>query len=177
MLTAADIGDGVIRYSEARKTTHSAFREAITDKSRPQAGDVLLTKDGTLGRVALADGTECCINQSVALLRPSKANADGSLAMILRVRAYREALVFNSGGTTIKHLYISRVVKQRIAWPEPGIRARLMKLATEIETESAQLASNLARRIQLLEEKKRALITAAVMAQLDVTTASGRSVA
>src|SRR5690606_31428610 len=70
MLTANDIGWGTVLYEQARSTSEIAFREMLTDKSRPKAGDLLLTKDGTLGRVAVHDGRPACINQSVALIRP-----------------------------------------------------------------------------------------------------------
>jgi type I restriction enzyme S subunit len=52
LLTANDIADGSIRYSTARRTTQDAFDKLLTDKSRTVCGDVLVTKDGTLGRVA-----------------------------------------------------------------------------------------------------------------------------
>lgn len=71
-LTAKDVIDGRINYATARKTTLEAFQNSLTDKSRPLIGDVLLTKDGSIGRVAVVDRTGVCINQSVALLRPNK---------------------------------------------------------------------------------------------------------
>ena len=124
LLTANDIGNGSVLYETARRTTESAFRSLLTDKSRPIRGDVLVTKDGSLGRVAEADGTRSCINQSVALLRPKSEYLDGSLVEALQVRAYNDALVFNAGGTTIKHLYITRMTKQKVALPKTPRLAR-----------------------------------------------------
>ena len=113
MLTANDIGDGVARVGTARRTTQDAFDRLLTEKSRPKPGDVLLTKDGTLGRVALFEGGDACVNQSVAVLTPDRNRVlPRLLAELLAVPAYRDALIFEAGGTTIKHLYISRIVKQ-----------------------------------------------------------------
>jgi type I restriction enzyme S subunit len=58
LLTANDIGDGEILYSTARRTTMEAHAKELTDKSRPKSGDILVTKDGTLGRVAVANDTQ-----------------------------------------------------------------------------------------------------------------------
>ena len=119
MLTANDIGDGAIRFEDARRTTQDAFDHLLTKKSRPIRGDVLVTKDGTLGRVAVADGRPACINQSVALLR---VDADRVLpeflAAILRGPLYRERMTYEAGGSTIKHIYIVHV-------PMPNARLTL----------------------------------------------------
>jgi type I restriction enzyme S subunit len=71
MVTAKNIVGGEIDYNSARHTSPDAFHNLLTDKSRPKIGDVLLTKDGTLGRLAVVDRDQICINQSVALLRPN----------------------------------------------------------------------------------------------------------
>ena len=60
-----------INYNSSRKTSLGAFKEKLTEKSRPQTNDILLSKDGTLGRVAVVDNHTICINQSVALSRPN----------------------------------------------------------------------------------------------------------
>ena len=69
MITAADINDGGLQLETARKTSESAYRTLLTAKSKPQPNDILLTKDGTLGRLAVAGNETICINQSVAVLR------------------------------------------------------------------------------------------------------------
>jgi type I restriction enzyme S subunit len=176
MLTAADIGDGQILFGGARRTSDDAYRTLVTAKSRPEINDVLLTKDGTLGRVAEADGTPCCINQSVALLRPRAEFADGVIAELLRVPAYRDALVFNAGGTAIKHLYISRVATQKVAMPPSGCRALVVAQAKQVRTHYESVRHDLAHSIALLDEFKRSLITAAVTGEFEVSTADGSRV-
>lgn len=122
LLTANDIGDGAIQYSTARRTSEQAYLTEITDKSRPRAGDVLVTKDGSLGRIAQADGTRACINQSVALLRPSKLIDSQYLVAVLQSAPYQQLMAFQAGGTTIKHIYITRIVKMPI--PRPPLDAQ-----------------------------------------------------
>ena len=53
MVTATDIEGGQINYQTARFTSRDAFDRKLTSKSKPMPDDVLLTKDGALGRVAL----------------------------------------------------------------------------------------------------------------------------
>lgn len=166
MLTANDVGDGEVLFHSARRTTGEAFTSLLTNKSRPTKNDVLLTKDGTLGRVAMCHGEEMCVNQSVAVLTPADTVDPQLLFQLLRVPAYRDALVFNAGGTTIKHLYITRVVKQRLALPRREQHARLAAELARIHESHSRRIRRLQRSIDLLQEHREALITAAVTGQL-----------
>src|SRR5258706_2313052 len=62
MITATDINEGRIQFDTARKTTEAAFRTLLSPKSKPKKNDILLTKDGSLGRVALVGDEQICIN-------------------------------------------------------------------------------------------------------------------
>ncbi len=169
MITANDVADGSIEFDAARRTSESAFQQELTDKSRPQAGDVLLTKDGTLGRVAISRGERMCVNQSVAVLTPDRTLIEPELLVeLLRVPAYRDALIFNAGGTTIKHLYITRVVKQRLALPPRSSHGDLRRSLGETNDQFARLVSTIGLTIDKLQERRRSLITAAVTGEMEV---------
>ena len=168
MLTANDIGDREIRYDTARRTELEAFEDLLTGKSRPLSGDVLVTKDGTLGRVAVFDGQPACINQSVAFLRPNANVSSNFLANALSDGIYQNRMIYEAGGTTIKHIYISRLAKMPFAIPpkdeipeiEAFCEAKLAQ-ATSLQ-QTAQLATT------LLQERRAALISAAVTGKIDV---------
>ena len=119
MLTATDIEFGRVKYEEARHTSEVAFKVLLSPKSKPEAGDVLLTKDGTLGRVTVFDGEyETCISQSVALLRLDKKKlVPEFLSMALMGSDYQRKMIFDAGGTTIKHIYISILAKMSFILP------------------------------------------------------------
>ncbi len=132
-LTAKDIVGGRINYSTARKTTHEAFEHSLTDKSRPRVGDVLLTKDGSIGRVAVVDRPGVCINQSVALLRPNDRISSEYLKYLLLSPYYQSVMEGDSDGSTIKHIYITRVDKMRVAVPPPAEQLSIVGLVGKID--------------------------------------------
>lgn len=169
MLTANDIDYGCIRYDTARRTTYSAFRELLTNKSRPQAGDLLLTKDGTLGRLAIHDGQEACINQSVALLRPQPHIVTGEfLWSALMGGVYQERMLYEAGGTTIRHIYISRLAKMPLAVPPKPEQSTInIDLRRKLGKQDA-LIKQAETAIALLQERRSALISAAVTGKIDV---------
>lgn len=171
LLTANDVNYGRILWESARHTSQHAFDHDLTDKSRPIKGDVLLTKDGTLGRVAIHDGRPACINQSVALLRPRKNRLTSEfLANILFSRRYQDRMVFEAGGTTIKHIYITRL--QKMPFPVPTLdEQRAINAQVDATRRRVRLLGDkINTSVDRLKEYRSALITAAVTGQIDVTT-------
>jgi type I restriction enzyme S subunit len=171
MLTANDVGMGAIDYENCRRTSVDAFKTVLSDKSRPEAGDILLTKDGTLGRVALFEGggEAACINQSVASIRllPDKM-VPGFAAVALQSSCYQEKMLFDAGGTTIKHIYVSRLSKMPIAFPgQDEQRVILQMIGAKID-EWLILIEQSRKFLALLQERRSALISAAVTGQIDV---------
>jgi type I restriction enzyme S subunit len=93
------------------------MQHLLTAKSRPKKDDLLLTKDGTLGRLALVDDRTVCINQSVALVRPNSKVVPKFLKVLLEAPNYQERMLQDAGGSTIKHIYITIVNRMPVAVP------------------------------------------------------------
>jgi type I restriction enzyme S subunit len=164
MVTAANVSDGVVQYDECRRTTEEAFKNRLTNKSRPEIGDILITKDGTLGRMAIVDRVPLCINQSVAVLRPKKTVDNRYLKLLLESPLYQKRILDDAGGSTIKHIYISKIDKMVIGVPKKmseqiAIRERLeshLKQLYQTEILSRKLRSVRTALMQdLLTGKKR----------------------
>ncbi|WP_397379476.1 restriction endonuclease subunit S [Prosthecobacter sp.] len=117
MITAADINNGRLQLDTARKTSETAYRTLLTAKSKPLKNDILLTKDGTLGRLALVGNETVCINQSVAVIRPNGRVEPQFLKLLLESPRYQKRMVEDAGGSTIKHIYITIVDKMPLGLP------------------------------------------------------------
>ena len=152
-VTAKDVVNGHINILTARKTTNEAF-ERLTNKSKPRKGDVLLTKDGTLGRVAVVDVENLCVNQSVAVMRCNNKIYPEFLAMILQMPEYQRKLLEDSGGGTIKHLYITKVDKMLISVPDLIIQKDLLMFAKRVDQQKQTVQQSL----EKLELMKKALL-------------------
>jgi type I restriction enzyme S subunit len=172
MLTANDIDYGRVRYESSRRTTRSAYENDLTAKSRPLRGDILVTKDGTLGRVAVHDGREACINQSVAFLRLRRSVEPDFAALALLADVYQRRMQEDAGGTTIKHIYISRLAKMPIAYPPIAEQVTVLRSLAGPLQQLDTLVDDAQRAVVLLQERRTALISAAVTGQIDVRGAS-----
>lgn len=142
MLTAANVRHGWIDYSSARHTSLAAYSTDISDKSRPPVGSVLVTKDGTLGRVARVDRDDVCINQSVAVLIPSAKQIDGSfLSYLLQCPTGQDRMLADSGGSSVKHIYISKLAEMQFALPPMDVQHERAVVAEESERAVREQAS------------------------------------
>lgn len=85
-----------------------------------RVGDVLLTKDGTIGKVAFVDHLPgpTTLNSGVFVLRPkSSAYDSGFLYWLLRSRAFEDFVAGLSAGSTINHLYQRDLVTLELEAP------------------------------------------------------------
>jgi type I restriction enzyme S subunit len=140
MITAKDVKGLKIQYSSARKTTKIAFDDLLTVKSRPKRNDLLLTKDGTLGRVAIVDQDNICINQSVAVLRHNEKIIPKYLLYLLASPYYQREMLDKAGGSTIKHIYITIVDKMKVAVPDLAEQKKIVEILDSLlsKLESAE---------------------------------------
>lgn len=153
MITARDISASKIQYKSARNTSIEAFNKLLTTKSKPQKNDLLLTKDGTLGRLALVEDELICINQSVAILRPNSRIAPSFFLVLLESPFYQNRMIEDAGGSTIKHIYITIVNRMLLGVPS----------SQKEQTAIANALSDVDALIQELEKliaKKQAIKTA-----------------
>jgi type I restriction enzyme S subunit len=158
MVTAKDVVGGRIDYTTARHTDVNAYRTLLSDKSRPRQGDVLLTKDGTLGRVAVVDRSDVCVNQSVAVLQPRAAGGSRFLFWLLRAPLMQQRLLQDVGGTAVKHLYIGKVGATRCLVPDASSQASIAADLDAIEAGTIALAN----RMETLRGTFRAALNAAL---------------
>lgn len=141
-ITAKDIACGKIDYSTARRTSTEMYN-SLTSKSKPHLNDVLLTKDGTLGRVAIVDRHEICVNQSVAVLRCNDKIESKFLAVLLQMPEYQRKMIADSSGGTIKHIYITKVDKMLVCVPDLYIQQEFITFIEQVDKSKFELEKHL----------------------------------
>jgi type I restriction enzyme S subunit len=110
-------------------TSLQAYKNLLTDKSRPRKNDILLTKDGTLGRLAVVGEETICINQSVAVIRTNRKADPLFIKFLLEGNSYQKRMIEDAGGSTIKHIYITIVDKMPIGLPSDVSEQRAIATA------------------------------------------------
>lgn len=108
IVTAKNVADSKIDLENTHRTPLESF-EALSDKDRPLPGDILITKDGTIGRAAVVqDAVPFCINQSVAVVMLRFCPIDRTLLLRAIEAPFTQDIVQEkSRGMAIRHLSIT----------------------------------------------------------------------
>ncbi|MEU8558295.1 restriction endonuclease subunit S [Streptomyces anthocyanicus] len=115
--------------------------------------------------------------QRVACLRPKSAEVDMRYVYwSLRSSRFRQAVEGELTGVSVPHLSGDQIGGFTFLLPPLSTQ---QDISDRLSTHSARirgLRSTMNHQVELLDERRRALITAAVTGQFDVSTASGRNV-
>ncbi len=126
IITAKNVADGKIDFSRLHYAREDQF-SALSAKSKPNVGDILITKDGTIGRCAVVEvDTRFCINQSVALVQVNRKEVVPSyLAAYIRMPSIQKLLKGMGKGNALLHLQITELAKLPIVLPPFSAQAQL----------------------------------------------------
>lgn len=132
---------------------------------RLTCGDVLLAKDGsTLGICNVLRSLPCpaTVNSSIAVITPSERLNSIYLHYLLCGNGMQQLIQQKKGGMGVPHLFQADLVKFAIPLPTPSEQA---SIATFLDRETAKIDALIAeqqRLIELLQEKRQAVISHAV---------------
>jgi type I restriction enzyme, S subunit len=129
-----------------------------------QNGDLLITKDGTIGKLAIIAGLDrpACLNSGIFLVRPKSDYTTEFMFWLLQSECFERFCDLSSMGSTIQHLYQN--VFENFSFPVPnGTEQRAIAgfLTREIGKIDALIAEQ-QRLLELLAEKRLATISHAV---------------
>ena len=119
IVTAKSVNHGRIDFEGTHKTPPQAFND-LSDKDRPEPGDILITKDGTIGRAAVVpeDAPRFCINQSVAVVYLRSCPIDRRfLLRSIEAPATQQIIDDMARGVAIPHLSITHFATIKVPLP------------------------------------------------------------
>lgn len=176
LLTARNVSSGTLRLTEMDTQVSHSDADTLEESLRLTPGDVLLSVKGTIGACAVAppDFPRAVLDRNVALLRPATGHSSDWLAFVLRSTNLQEQIRVSVVAAAQPGLPLGVIRELRVpdVLPEEQ-NARGARVAEECK-QIDNVLDGIERKESLLAERRRALITAAVTGQFDVTTASGR---
>ena len=168
LITGTDFNNGGINWETCVHVPMKRWEEA--KDIQIENGDLLITKDGTVGKVAIVDGLDspCSLNSGVLRISTINGYDRRFLFWVLQSEVFWTwYLNKTAGNSTILHLYQGDFAEFNYAIP-PLLEQRA--IATFLDDRCGQVDSILAdleRQIEILRRYKKALITEAVTKGLD----------
>lgn len=149
---------------------------AERDRTRTEVGDVLVSITADIGSVGVVDSMAAGANvsQHIALLRPNLAVCNPRwLAYSISAPWAREYLRLLGYGGTKMGLGLQDVSSLPIPLPALSQQNKIVRRIDHLLRMQEEARNKVRRQLELLTERRQALITAAVTGQIDVSTARG----
>ncbi len=168
-VTGTDFKDGTINWDS---TYHVSEQRYDMDKNiQLKQGDLLITKDGTIGKVAVVPELvqKATLNSGVFVVRPTSPDLDTHfLRWTVQSRVFDDFIAFHYAGSTINHLYQNVFETFRFPCPIRAVQHEITKFLDFETTQIDQVKIKTLTFIDLLRELRSSLITAAVTGSIDI---------
>jgi type I restriction enzyme S subunit len=154
IITAKGVNKGRIDFEGAHLTTNDAYVK-LSEKDRPQPEDILITKDGTIGRAAVVNtDRDFCINQSVAVIWLRSCPIERKFMLtVIESELTQKPILAKARGVAIQHLSITDFAKMAIPIPplaeQTRIVAEVERRLSVVEELKAVATANLVRATRL----------------------------
>lgn len=160
LITGINFSDGNINWDSCEHVSEWRFNQ---DKSiQIKNNDLLITKDGTVGKIALVSNCpkQVTLNSGVLLLRPiANDYIEKYLYYVLLSNEFWHWFdIENIGNTTIIHLYQNRFAKFKLALPPIGEQNEIIKYLDKKCERIDKIIGDKRKQIEKIEEYKKSVI-------------------
>ncbi|MCF5864303.1 restriction endonuclease subunit S [Aeromonas veronii] len=118
VVRTSNVRNGQLVMDDMKYTTQAGYNE-WTQRSVPEYGDVLFTREAPAGESCLVPtGKKVCMGQRMVMLRPNKKKVDPVyLSLILATEKCKSNISRLSIGSTVSRINIADIKKLRVATP------------------------------------------------------------
>ena len=168
-IRTADLERGRLLLSQARLVSEAVYQDRI-QRLPPRAGDIVYSREGErFGMAALVpEDTRLCLGQRMMMFRVYPHVDPAYVMWLLNSDAVYQQVLSTVGGATSPHVNIAEIIN--FAVPVPPLREQA-DIARKIEEASSgcdSLVEKSEEAISLLQERRSALVSAAVSGKIDV---------
>lgn len=169
LVTARNIRHGRIDYEISQEYVDPASAESLLARGRPEIGDLLFTMEAPLGQVALIDRTDIALVQRVVKFRGEPHVMKSHYLMYwFMSTACQARLETLATGSTALGIKASKLGMIECLAPSLKEQDEIVLYIQRETAKSDMLVSEAEQVILLLQERRSALISAAVTGKIDV---------
>lgn len=167
-ITVRDVGKDSIDFDNAPKISVEDYNTLKRNGCEPKKGDVLLSKDGTIGKCIIVNGTDFVILSSLGLLRPNNLIESEYLRYYLLSDINVKQMYSHIRGSAIKRLTISIIKELLLICPPLNEQEDIINYLNPKISRINNTINKIQDNINLLEEYKTSLIHHVVTGKIDV---------
>lgn len=168
LITGVDFKDGGIDWESCVHISEKRWAEA--PDIHIKNGDLLITKDGTVGKVAIVSGLndKASLNSGVLLVRAHENFDKRFLFWVLQSEEFWTWFSLkNAGNSTIIHLYQGDFAEFSYTFPKLNEQQKIAAFLDAQCTKIDGIVADIEKQIETLQKYKKSLITETVTKGLD----------
>jgi type I restriction enzyme, S subunit len=143
--------------------------EEFIKRTHPEQGDILISKDGTIGVVRIIDtDIQFSIFVSIALVKPALYEINKYLALALESSIVQKQIT--PKGTALKHLYLIDLRRLYIPLPSLSEQKRIVEKLNKLSTQIQRLEAIYRQKLAALKELKQSILQKAFTGELTADT-------
>jgi type I restriction enzyme S subunit len=150
LITGTDFVGGKVRWDSCYHVSEERYIEA--EYIHIKDNDVLITKDGTIGKIALVSDcpTKAVLNSGIFLLRCQDGTYDHQFMFhLLNSHIFRKFLEDNLAGSTINHLYQNIFEKFRFPIPDIEEQTQIATILSTLDKAIEQTETIIAKQLRI----------------------------
>jgi len=165
-----DIKKGIIDFNNSLLTSSASYKYLVKTGCKPFSGDILFSKDGTIGQTAIVpDDVDFVVASSLIIIRADKEKTlPAFMDLLLQSSLVKEQVESFVKGAALRRLSIQNLEKVFGIFPTLSEQQIISDYIYAQLNRLDVLESKAVVQIQLLEERRTALISAAVTGKIDV---------
>ncbi len=157
-----------VDLSNANRTSISEYQSMIEGGRKPQVGDIIYSRNATVGEAAIVNDDEpFCMGQDVSLIRGASSQPL-FLLHLLRSRVVAGQLEALMVGSTFKRINVGQIKKFIVPVPPKSEQDDIAQYSQNVYDTVHSLIERVQIAIERLNEYRTALISAAVTGKIDV---------
>jgi type I restriction enzyme S subunit len=168
--SAEAVSNGTLDFSKVRGYISREEHERYAQKYVPRRGDIYMVKSGaTTGVTAIVDtDLEFNIWSPLAAIRCGEGILPAFLLNFMRSRNFLDAVTLNWSFGTQQNIGMSVIENLAVPVPPPAEQEQIKNSLHRVDIETSALVGECERAVDLLKERRSALISAAVTGKIDV---------
>ena len=151
-----------VDLTEAKQTTQQFYNLLIDSGRKPEAGDLIISRNATVGEVAQVAKWHplFAMGQDVCLLRKRKADASSDyLQSVFRSNVIIRQLADAMVGSTFKRVNVRQIKSFKVPMPEAGEQRAIATVLSDVDALLAKLDALIAKKRDLKVAAMQQLLT------------------
>ena len=165
-----DIKEGIINFEDALLTSDKSYQYLVHTGCKPFVGDILFSKDGTIGQTAITPSDmDFVVASSLIIIRPKYSKVTSEfLDLLLRSDIVQEQVESFVKGAALRRLSIQNLLKIWGVFPPIDEQTKIVNFVFSQLDKYKDLEAKAEKQVELLKERRTALISSAVTGKIDV---------